>query len=102
MKTLKFQGEIGLDDVFNRHKIEIYDNLLKSIKEHYLDLNNTEVTVVKISINSMDYTINLPREKFVSGLEGAISFYESCEEYEKCAECLIIIKALNKKNSINV
>ena len=85
MKTLKFQGEIGLDDVFNRHKIEIYDNLLKSIKEHYLDLDNTEVTIVKISINSTDYTINLSREKFVSGLEGAISFYESCEEYEKCA-----------------
>ncbi len=99
MKILKFQGDIGLDDVFNRHKIEIYDNLLQSIKNHYLDENHSEVTVIKISINESEYTINLSRDKFISGLEGAISFYESCEEYEKCAECLKIITAL-KKNII--
>lgn len=99
MKILKFQGDIGLDDVFNRHKIEIYDNLLQSIKNHYLDENHSEVTVIKISINDSEYTINLSRDKFISGLEGAISFYESCEEYEKCAECLKIITAL-KKNII--
>jgi hypothetical protein len=100
MKTLKFKGDIGLDEVFNHHKIEIYDNLLKSIKDNYLDEMNTEVTVVKISINLTDYTINLPREKFISGLEGAINFYESCEEYEKCAECLKIINALKKNNAV--
>lgn len=98
MKVLKFQGDIGLDDVFNRHKIEIYDNLLYSIKNHYLDKNHSEVTVIKISINESDYTINLSRDKFISGLEGAISFYESCEEYEKCADCVKIITALKKNN----
>lgn len=101
MKTLRFSGDIGLDEVFTRHKIEIYDNLLKSIKENYQNSKNSEITVVKISINSTDYTINLSREKFISGLEGAISFYESCEEYEKCAECLKIINAL-KKNSVEI
>lgn len=100
MKTLKFKGAIGLDEVFNHHKIEIYDNLLKSIKENYQDETNIEVTVVKISINSTDYTINLSREKFISGLEGAITFYESLEEYEKCAECLKIINALKKNNAV--
>ena len=99
MKILKFQGDIGLDDVFNRHKIEIYDNLLHSIKSHYQDDNYSEVEVIKISINESEYTINLSRDKFISGLEGAIAFYESCEEYEKCAECLKIITAL-KKNKI--
>lgn len=102
MKILKFQGDIGLDDVFNRHKIEIYDNLLQSIKTHYLDENHSEVTVIKISINESDYTINLSRDKFISGLEGAISFYESCEEYEKCAECLKIITALKKNNAVEI
>jgi hypothetical protein len=101
MKTLKFKGDIGLDEVFNCHKIEIYDNLLKSIKENYQDESNIEVTIIKISINSADYTINLPREKFISGLEGAIVFYESHEEYEKCAECLKIINAL-KKNIVEI
>jgi len=100
MKILKFQGDIGLDEVFNRHKIEIYDNLLTSIKNHYLDKDNFEVTVIKISINESEYTINLSRDKFISGLEGAISFYETCEEYEKCADCLTIINALKKNNTI--
>jgi hypothetical protein len=99
MKILKFQGDIGLDDVFNRHKIEIYDNLLQSIKNHYQDNTYLEVEVIKISINESEYTINLSRDKFISGLEGAITFYESCEEYEKCADCLTIINTL-KKNKI--
>jgi hypothetical protein len=102
MKILKFQGDIGLDDVFNRHKIEIYDNLLQSIKNHYLDDNHSEVTVIKISINESEYTINLSRDKFISGLEGAISFYESCEEYEKCADCVKIITTLKKNNTMEV
>jgi hypothetical protein len=102
MKTLKFQGDIGLDDVFNRHKIEIYDNLLQSIKAHYLDQNYSEVEVIKISINESEYTINLSRDKFVSGLEGAITFYESYEEYEKCAECLKIINTLKKNKVMEV
>jgi hypothetical protein len=58
--------------------------------------------VIKISINESEYTINLSRDKFISGLEGAISFYEACEEYEKCAECLKIINALKKNNTIEV
>lgn len=96
MKILKFQGDIGLDEIFNRHKIEIYDNILNSIKAHYLDGGNSQVSVVKISINEAVYTIDLARDKFISGLEGAITFYESCEEYEKCAECLKIITVLKK------
>jgi hypothetical protein len=60
------------------------------------------VTVIKISINESEYTINLSRDKFVSGLEGAISFYESCEEYEKCADCLKIITALKKNNAVEI
>ncbi len=102
MKILKFQGDIGLDEVFNRHKIEIYDNLLSSIQTHYLDKNNSEVTVIKISINESEYTIDLSRDKYISGLEGAISFYESCEEYEKCAECLKIINILKENNTVEI
>jgi hypothetical protein len=82
--------------VFNGNKIEIYDNLLNSIKSNYTNEKCNEITIVKISINETEYTINLARDKFISGLEGALSFYESCEEYEKCAECLAIINALKK------
>jgi hypothetical protein len=99
MRTLKFQGDIELDEVFNSHKIEIYDNLLQSIKQNYSDESNSTITIVKISINETQYTIDLSRDKFISGLEGAINFYESLEEYEKCAECLAIITEL-KKNTV--
>lgn len=99
MKTLKFQGNIELDEVFNCHKPEIYDNLLTEISANYSDLTLNQVTVVKISINDTDYSINLSRDKFISGLNGAITFYESTEEYEKCAECLKLIEAIkNNKN----
>ena len=96
MKTLKFQGNIELDEVFNCHKSEIYDNLLKEISKGYLDTSLDQVTVVKISINETDYTINLSRDKFIGGLNGAITFYESTEEYEKCSECLKLINAIKK------
>jgi hypothetical protein len=97
MKTLKFQDDIELDEVFNQHKIEIYDNLLNSIKANYLNPKLNEITIVKILIKDTDYTINLSRDKFVSGLNNAITFYEGREEYEKCSECVEIIKEIEKK-----
>ena len=97
MKTLKFQGDITLDEVFNHHKKVIYDNLINSIEESYEDFEKTETTIVKISINDDLYTINLSQEKFISGLEKAIVFYEELEEYEKCAKCVKIINSINSK-----
>jgi hypothetical protein len=96
MKILKFKGNIELEEVFNLHKSEIYDNLYQSIEKCYLDLSKTEANIIKISINEFDYTINLTRDKFINGLEGALTYYESIEEYEKCAKCLAIINNLKK------
>jgi hypothetical protein len=97
MKTLKFQGDITLDEVFNHHKKVIYDNLIASVERSHEDLQKTEATIIKISINDDIYTINLSQEKFVSGLEKAITFYEELEEYEKCAKCLKMINSINSK-----
>ena len=100
MKILKFTGNIELDEVFNSHRQEIYDNILNSIESHYLEENNSEVTVVQISINELEYTINLTRDKYIGGLENAITYYESSEEYEKCARCVSIIKDLKKMTEV--
>jgi len=97
MKTLKFQGDITLDEVFNLHKRVIYENLIDSIEESYQNLQKTEATIVKININDDLYTINLSQKKFISGLEKAIAFYEESEEYEKCAKCVSIINSINSK-----
>jgi len=97
MKTLKFQGDITLDEVFNLHKRAIYENLIASIEESYQNLQNTDATIVKININDDLYTINLSQDKFISGLEKAIAFYEESEEYEKCAKCVSIISSIRSK-----
>ena len=97
MKTLKFEGNITLDEVFNLHKKAIYDNLIASVEKSCIDLEETDATIVKININDDIYTINLSQEKFVSGLQKAIIFYEEIEEYEKCAKCLKMINSINSK-----
>jgi hypothetical protein len=97
MASLKFKGEITLDEVFSQNKIFIYDNVLASIEKSYKNLKIDETHVVQISINEIEYSIKLSRDKYVGALEGAILFYESAEEYEKCQLCLNIINELTKK-----
>jgi hypothetical protein len=97
MQNLKFKGDITLDQIFNRHRSLIYDYILSSIKESYLDPSKSTAEIIKITINNDDYNINLTRDKFANSLDRAIKYYEETEEYEKCAECLKIINHLNKK-----
>lgn len=102
MKTLKFKGDITLDEVFNYHKKAIFDNLIASVEASYSDSAKLEATIIKISINDDVYTINLSQEKFIDGLQKAISFYEELEEYEQCAKCLKMINSIkSKKMEVN-
>ncbi len=102
MRTLKFQGDITLDEVFNHHKRVIFENLISSIEGVYEDSKKVETTIVKISINDDVYTINLSQEKFIDGLQKAIAFYEDLEEYEQCAKCLKMINSIkSKKMEVN-
>lgn len=97
MESLKFNGDIGIDEIFNQHKALIYDRVLDAIKNNYKDNSIEEIKVVTIILNNIEYSINLSRSKFVSGLENAFTFFEAAEEYEKCQSCLDIIKDLSKK-----
>jgi len=100
MTSLKFNGDITLEEVFNLHRITIYDKVVESICANYRDPAIHEITVINITINAVDYTVNLSRDKFISGLENAISFYEKSEAYEKCQLCLNVINEL--KNNAEV
>lgn len=97
MASLKFNGEITLDEVFSQNKIFIYDNVLTAIAKSYKNTKVDETDVVQISINEIEYSIKLSRDKYVGALEGAILFYEKTEDYEKCQQCLNIINELTKK-----
>ena len=97
MASLKFNGEITLEEVFSQNKIFIYDNVLSAIEKNYKDADIDESHVVQISINSIEYSIKLSRDKYIGALEGAIIFYEKSEAYEKCQLCLNIINEITKK-----
>jgi len=97
MTSLKFNGEISLESVFSQHKHLIYDRVVDEILNNYKDPAVSEIHVIKIVINNVENSINLSREKFVSGLESAIEYYLELEEYEKCQICANIIKELQLK-----
>lgn len=96
MKSLNFNGDITLEEVFNEHKSLIYDSVVSSITEHLSSTDTTDIPIIRITINKTEYSINLGRDKFERSLEQAISFYEELEEYEKCQLCLEIKDTLKK------
>jgi hypothetical protein len=101
MGTLIFNGEITLDQAFSQNKDIIYNKVFSEIEKHYLDAAINTVHIINISINENDYTINLPRTKFVSALNNARKFYEKIEDYEKCQVCVDITNKLIEKTSTN-
>ena len=97
MTSLKFTGEITLDEVYSTNKSTIHNSILQAISKVYLDQEINEIQVIKISINEVEYLINLQRSKFKVAIQNLISFFEEIEEYEKCQLCLNIINELNQK-----
>ena len=102
MTSLKFTGEVSLEEIYAQNKSIIYDSLFKSIKKSYKNKSVQEIEVIKISINDIEYSIKLNREKFISSLESIISFYEETEEYENCQTCLNMIDELKKNDNLPV
>jgi len=97
MKRIYSKEGETLDDIFKNNEYEIYNQVLESIKESYRELGDKEViNVISISTKDIDYSINLKREKLAPSLEKCIAFFERIEEYEKCQECVNIIKELKK------
>lgn len=100
MKSLNFSGEITLEEVFNEHKSIIYDSVVTSIKENMLTQSEKDVPIIRITINKVEYSINLGRDKFERSLNQAIAFYEGLEEYEKCQDCLELKQKIKKNKDV--
>lgn len=100
MKSLKFSGDITLEEVFNEHRALIYDSVVSSISENLSAPSQDAVPIICITINKVEYSINLDRDKFERSLDQAISFYEELEEYEKCQTCLDLKKQLKKNKEL--
>lgn len=98
MTSLNFSGEnISLESVFSQHKRLIYDRVVEEISNNYKDESVDSIHIIKITINNTDNSVNLPRDKFISGLENAIEYFVELEEYEKCQHCLNIINEIKAK-----
>jgi hypothetical protein len=96
MRTLQFSEDFTIDQIFESHKVEIYDTILDSIRSTYQS-DPDQISILTISTSSKEYSINLTSDKFESSLEKCIVFFESIEYYEKCQECLDILNDLKKK-----
>lgn len=95
MVSLKFSGDITLEEIFVNHRTVIYDKVVEAIQSNYSNLSVSKIRVLNILLNDFEYSIDLSRDKFISGLTSAISAYEHAEEYEKCQTCLDLIKKIN-------
>lgn len=102
MRKLQFNGDATIEEIYEVHKREIYNNVLTLIKKNYRNLEINEISVVKISTQSKDHVITLTRDKFTPILNRCISFFEKLEEYEKCQVCVNIINDIKnvKKQSV--
>jgi hypothetical protein len=98
MPSLKFDGNITLEEIFVQHKTLVYDSVVQAIGSCYDDPLVEEVDILSISINGTDHTINLNRSKFIDALHNAIEFFQRREEYEKCQACLIMINEMKKES----
>lgn len=100
MSKLQFQGQLTVEELFVRYRWEIYNNIVKSIKSNYKDPTVDQVEIVEISSFGEDppTVIILTKDKFKEWLNKCIEFFEPLEEYEKCQECVNIIRDMSKNN----
>lgn len=97
MNILQFDDDITIDKILDDYKKEIYESILKAIKENYKNNEINEINVVKIITQSKDYSIKLPKDKFIMTLNHCINFFIGLEMYENCQECHNIIKEIEEK-----
>lgn len=97
-RTIRLQEDISINQILKDYESEIYDSILNSVKENFKKSEKSEVNVVNITTQTRNYTINLTREKFIKWLNKCIAFFETLEEYEKCQECVNIIKEIENND----
>ena len=87
-----------IGDFLVKNKDVVYSAILESISEAYLDNRIKELDVLEIGSSVEKTYITLDRSQWIRALTQAIEFFErsDIEEYEKCAECLIIINHLKE------
>jgi hypothetical protein len=100
MITLEYDFNVSLRQVFEENKEVIVNSGFDLICKNYNNFYVSELVAVRIKIIGITYDITTHRRYFISLLEEYISYFEEKEEYEKCKLALLIIKRLNKINTL--
>ena len=69
----------------------VIESLVKNITEG-VDLNLESINIAEIK--DYDMIISIPKKEWKGGLESAINYYVSKEEYEKCSKIKKLIDKL--------
>lgn len=84
--------EITLYEFLNQNQSKINDITLQAIRK-CLDSDLQHLDFMKIKPDGQVYTIK--RTSFKKFLQSALSYYESVEMYEKCSECVELLKEID-------
>ena len=94
MDILNFNGKNIKQLVVDNENL-IYTTLLNKIKKVYKNASIKYISIITIKINDeFNHEIKIERPNYISSLKKAIIAFEKSEEYEKCGECIEIIKYL--------
>jgi hypothetical protein len=97
-RTIKLSQDIPIEQILEKYEYEIFNSALDSMRSNYKNLNGDDINVVTIQTQSISYNIALTQGKFELWLTKCIEFFEKREEYEKCQECVDILKYLQHNN----
>jgi len=81
----------------------LFDACKKGIEEDLLNIPVFRLFVISepntFNINALPYvTMVIKRDSFEITLQKCLEYYESKEEYEKCQDCVNLIKKFNSEN----
>jgi len=85
-------NETTLYDFLNENQTEINNITIDAIRK-CLESDLDELKFMKIQPNDQIYTIK--RSAFEKFLKNAKSYYENIEMYEKCSECVKLLRFLD-------
>jgi hypothetical protein len=95
-----FETNREFRDFIDEEKEWMYTRIVESIKDAYdRSLDQADVMEAKITESMSVISMKSDRSEWITSLKLALSWYESVEKYEKCAELVSLIKDIEDSDS---
>ena len=91
----KYKEELTPPELVSKYRLVIYDLVLEAATEtiategiHVLQMSEPKsYSLVDFDIDNREFTISIMRASVFGFLKRAVEYFESTEQYEKCAKC---------------